>query len=1052
MAESLPFWKRATLLLLVSVSPGALFAAPTQDYMVKTWGVDEGLPESSVTDVVQTPEGYLWVSTLNSGLARFDGVRFVNFSVPFASQFISGGVRRLFVDEAGILWINGFGNYLAKLEAGAFHLERAQPAVLNYLVGQKPNHIVFATKDGQLLERSHGDDSTNSWKVVFAPGAGQNNHFFQDTGGNFWYRSTNGGVWRLSGERAEEMPTPGEPISALAGDARGMVVVGTASGLFRWNNDQFEPLTPTNGEPRLAVRGLVSDGQGGWWVEANGRLRRCQGRTWVAEATDWREQRRSWSRARWEQADSEGGLWLAYVDGGLVHVSASGKLCALTASDGLPSNRVRTLSQDREGNAWASFERGGLARVHPRLFQSVGSRQGLADTVTTSVCEDQQGAIWLGTLSGAVSCYSHGACTNFTLPQEGTHCEMSTVFPDALGRIWIGTHGNGLLVYEDGAFRHVLSLAQVGVNIRGIFVSHDGRVWIASQDGLFWFDNGELHRVLTPKSEADYPTALAEAANGALWVAMNSGTLVKLTGTNVEDFQPADPSMRSRFSAVCDDGQGNVWIGTLGAGLLRFCEGRFTAITRRDGLPTDSISQVLYDARGRLWLGSPVGVISVRTELLDSAKGNLACRVYGCDEGLPTVGCATASQPTAWRGHDGRLWFATASGVTSVQPSYSETKKRPPLVVLEDLLVDGQPADSAALAHGTGHPQSIRLSPGRHHLEFRYAGLSFAAPERTRFRYILQGLDEAWVENRTERNAAYNSVPAGNYRFRVMACNSDGVWSEAEAALALVIPPHLWETPWFRFAALVATLVAVAGSVFWTLQLQHRRELRALEQQRALERERTRIARDIHDDLGASLTRITMLSQSALDKTQSILPPNSEVNRIYSTARAMTNAMDEIVWAINPRHDSLESVAAYFAEFVEEFLSPAGLKFRLEIPLTLPQWPVSAEVRHNLFLAFKEALNNALKHSKATEVVVALEVREKGFTLSVEDNGCGFETAVLAGNGHSRAGEGNGRESARAGGGNGLINMRRRLEELGGRCTIDSLPGRGTRILFEVDV
>ncbi len=1042
MAESLPFWKRAVLLL---VSAGNLIAAPTQDYLVKTWGVDEGLPESSVTDVVQSPEGYLWVSTLNSGLARFDGVRFVSFSLPFASQFISGGVRRLFVDGAGTLWINGFGNYLARLEAGTFHLERAQPAVLNYLVGHKSYHAVFATKDGQLLERTRRDDSSYAWKLVSAPAAGQNNHFFPDAGGDFWYRSTNGGVWRLSGERAEEMPSPGEPISTLAGDSRGIIVMGTPSGLFGWNNGQFELLTPTNGEPKLAVRGLVSDGQDGWWVEANNRLRRCCGRRWFAEATDWPEQRRSWSRARWEQADSEGGLWLAYIDGGLVHVSASGKLCALTTSDGLPSNRVRTLSQDREGNAWASFERGGLARVHPRLFQSIGGRQGLADTVTTSVCEDQKGQIWLGTLSGTVSCYSQGACTNFTLPQEGTHCEMSTVFPDANGRIWIGTHGNGLLVYEGGVFRHVLSLSQVGVNIRGIFVSHDDRVWLASQDGLFWYHNGEFRRVLTPKSEADYPTALAEAPNNVLWVAMNSGTLVKFTGTNAENFQPAEPSMRSRFSAICDDAQGNVWIGTLGAGLLRFRDGRFTAFTRRDGLPTDSISQVLNDARGRLWLGSPVGVISVRTELLDSANGNLVCRVYGCDDGLPTVGCATASQPTSWRGQAGRLWFSTANGITSVQPADSEIKKRPPLVVLEGLLVDGQSADSAIATPTTSHPQPIRLSPGRHHLEFRYAGLSFAAPERTRFRYILEGLDEAWVENRTERSATYNSVPAGNYRFRVMACNSDGVWSEAEAALALVIPPYLWETQWFRFSALGVTLLSVAGSVFWILQLQHRRELRVLEQQRALERERTRIARDIHDDLGASLTRITMLSQSALDKTQSILPPNSEVNRIYSTARAMTNAMDEIVWAINPRHDSLESVAAYFAEFVEEFLSPTGLKFRLEIPLLLPQWPVSAEVRHNLFLAFKEALNNALKHSQASEVVVTLEVRKKRFTLSLEDNGCGFQTAVLAG-----AGDGNVHESARAGGGNGLNNMRRRLEELGGRCSIDSSPGRGTRVRFEV--
>jgi signal transduction histidine kinase len=225
--------------------------------------------------------------------------------------------------------------------------------------------------------------------------------------------------------------------------------------------------------------------------------------------------------------------------------------------------------------------------------------------------------------------------------------------------------------------------------------------------------------------------------------------------------------------------------------------------------------------------------------------------------------------------------------------------------------------------------------------------------------------------------------------------------------------------------------------------MRHRRQLRVLAQQQALERERLRIARDIHDDLGANLTRISLLSQSALDKAAAAQPPVQEVSRIYTTARAMTVAMDEIVWAINPQHDKLESVAAYFADFVEEFLSQAGLRFQLEIPLTLPAGTLKGEIRHHLFLALKEALNNTVKHAHATEVVVGLEVRAGTLVLSVRDNGCGFQPEAKAG--HSA-----GLDRARPG--NGLENMRRRLEELGGRCTIESEPGHGTRVEFGIDL
>jgi len=302
----------------------------------------------------------------------------------------------------------------------------------------------------------------------------------------------------------------------------------------------------------------------------------------------------------------------------------------------------------------------------------------------------------------------------------------------------------------------------------------------------------------------------------------------------------------------------------------------------------------------------------------------------------------------------------------------------------------------------------------------------------------------------SERIASYHLVPPGTYRFHVQAQSSDGAFSDAEALLTVIVPPYFWETRPFRAASLGAILLAVAGTVFGILQIRYRRQLRALEQRHALERERARIAQDIHDDLGASLTRIAMLSQSALGRAEPPPPPAAELSRIYQTARAMTAAMDEIVWAINPAHDTLESLAAYFAGFVQEYLTPAGLKFNLDLPLTLPPLVISSEVRHNLFLAFKEALHNVVKHARATEVLVTLEIRPGGFVLSVRDNGQGFALADPVSDFRPPSSDLHPPPSVRPARGNGLKNMRQRLAELGGSCEIESIPGRGTRVSFQV--
>jgi signal transduction histidine kinase len=360
----------------------------------------------------------------------------------------------------------------------------------------------------------------------------------------------------------------------------------------------------------------------------------------------------------------------------------------------------------------------------------------------------------------------------------------------------------------------------------------------------------------------------------------------------------------------------------------------------------------------------------------------------------------------------------------------------PPPVVVEDLLVDGQ-----SVVKGSLDGAVMRIPPGGNRVEFRYTGLSLAAPEKVKFKYRLEGLESQWVDAGTKRAANYSYIPPGRYAFHVTACNNDGIWNEAGKTLAIIVLPYFWQTWWFRLLSIVCLAAAGGGGVLIEMQRRMRRKLAWIERERAVERERARIARDIHDELGASLTRITMLSQSA-DRDQDDAKSAGELDQIHDTALGLTQAMDEVVWAVNPKHDTLDSLAAYLGTYAQDFLAAARVRCRLDIPLRLPPWPLNSETRHNLFLAFKEALNNAVKHASSAEVRISLLIEPGGFSLQIEDKGRGFtietvESTLLP-------------NPDRPVSGHGLENMRQRLMEIGGHCDIRSVPGEGTVVRLAV--
>jgi signal transduction histidine kinase len=324
------------------------------------------------------------------------------------------------------------------------------------------------------------------------------------------------------------------------------------------------------------------------------------------------------------------------------------------------------------------------------------------------------------------------------------------------------------------------------------------------------------------------------------------------------------------------------------------------------------------------------------------------------------------------------------------------------------------------------------IKPGQHSFEFRYTGLNFTAPEKIRFRYRLEGLDADWVEAGAGRVARYSYVPDGSYRFQVTACNDDGHWNPAAVEIPFVVLPHFWQTAWFTVLIALISLALTAGGIRRWERRRYRLRLKRLEQEHLMEQERARIARDLHDELGSSLTRISMLSDLGHSPENSAEQLTARVTKISSFAVRTSRSLDEIVWAVNPQNDSLRSLLEYLTQFARELFEDAGIHCRFHIPEQLPRSQLLPETRHNIFLTVKEAMTNALKHSRATEVSLRAEIVGEQFEIVVQDNGAGFDPVVKQ------------NETTRS----GLKNMRERVESLRGTFVIQSHPGKGTLIII----
>jgi signal transduction histidine kinase/ligand-binding sensor domain-containing protein len=794
---------------------------------------------------------------------------------------------------------------------------------------------------------------------------------------------------------------------------------------------------------------------GGWWIATSNQIRLWREGKW--EATVNRPEVSTTSIVCAIE-DRNGHLWIGTSGWGLFRCDTDGTVLHFSRREGLGSESILSLFEDAYGNLWVGTEAGGLNRLRSRLFKVYGWAQGLSSDMVTTVSEAKDGVLWVGTDIHGLNRLQGNIAKR---PDEKANRALNyvtSVLADHRGGIWLGTRSAGVFYAKEGGFSPVNGFGGPDSATHCLFEDSQGRIWLGLQymTSLLCIRDQTVTALMLPKTmqPADVMT-ITEDASGTFWFGTDGRGLIRWHEGSFGQFTRETGLGSDLIMSLQPQEDGALWIGTFGGGLTRLKEGRMATCTTRQGLIDDVIAFIVDDGHGQYWFSSNQGIFRTsKKELNQFADGELAliqCVPYGTSDGLPTLECEGGGQPAGCRGHDGRLWFRTIRGLVVVDPTDVATNAVPPVVHIQELLVDGQPGRlapeekssasaprgesagrEADFALGNLDPSLVEIPAGHRRFEFRYTALDFLAPERLRFRHKLEGVDAEWVGTGGQREASYNRLPHGNYIFRVDACNREGVWSQSGAALAFTVLPYFWQTWWFTSLFLLTFGSAVAWGMGEVLRQRHRRHLKLVERLHLLERERVRVARDIHDDLGGSLTAIGLQGVLAARDAGSLAEAREQLLLITDRTRELGRRLEETVWAVNPKNDSPSHLATYLCHFAKESFKPTQIGCRLDVPADLPEVELTTEVRHNVFLAVKEAITNAVKHSRASEAGLRLKVSDSLMEIEVSDNGRGFVV------------------DASREGGNGLRNMATRMEEIGGEFQVHSVPGEGTTVCLRL--
>lgn len=980
------------------------------EFLLRSWDSGDGLPAARVQAIAQTDDGYLWAAT-SRGLARFDGVRFVVLTTNNTPELGDNRITSLLASQTGDLWVGTEGGFLSRCRGGMF--ER-----ISLGEGQRGNQVNALAEDHEAA---------------------------------FWIGTRGAGLARWRQGHCDWFRVAGQTntadcdVTKIITDQQGRLWAIANEKLAAYENGSWKVSTAASASGELQVVGLAPARDGGVWVATcasqnlSGRgteLFKLNQAGWTNQLAPYPwPQDTVYSRTARVMEDRIGRLWVATIGAGIFVWTEGTGWQPLTAPGQSSLAECSSLAEGKEGTLWAGTTDFLLFQIRSRPVTTLHLPVPANQNIVLAACGQRDGGVMAGTDGNGAYCYRRGSFSEvaFDPGPDNLQSHVGVFYEDRQTNFWAGTWA-GLYRLEDGRFRRFTAVPALANVVLALREDSRGNLWAGTGAGVVRFGpDGTNLFARGAGIDHFYIRAIEEDVTGQIWVAITDRGLYQKSGARFEHYGAGQWAGESRIRGLHADPDGALWITTDNRGLARLKDGKFMTWTVDDGLPSDNLISVTEDASGNLWFSSANGIFGCPKSRLAAYQPGVSPPLLfwqlAPSEGLDTRRCSGAGQPAVAQSSDGRFWFPNWHALAVFDPTQVQRSLAihpfPPLI--EETLVDGvvQMPDAS---------NALRVRSTVKSLEFHYTSPTLQAPDRLQFRYRLMGWDADWVDARSRRVAYYTHLPVGEYDFQVMAGGPDGVWQESRQKLQLAVVPRFWERRWVQVLAALGFLAGLVAAVWSVSRRRMRWRLAVLERHRALDAERSRIARDMHDEIGARLTQISLVSALVDSSAEDAAEVRTQNRKISGAARNLTRSLDEIVWAVRPQNDNLQSLVDYLDGSLRDLCEGSPLRYWFSGPPVVPAVEVPANVRHNVLLACSEVVNNALKYSRGSEVRVRLQIETRTLQIEIADNGQGFDVP-----------KGEAKRS-------GLIHIRQRLEEIGGNCMCQSAPGQGTQFAFSVPI
>jgi signal transduction histidine kinase/ligand-binding sensor domain-containing protein len=897
------------------------------------WTVDKGLPSNEVRGLTQTPDGYLWIATLN-GLARFDGMRFTVFNKSNSPGIISNRFINLEQGQDGELWIAYESGGLLRYHAGKFR--------------------TYDSRDGI--------PSANVSTIT------------SDAAGHVWILSK-GRVaqWNAKSDRFE-LPHPliDRIYGPLMWDGTGFVAYDKTKVYCFTKGQSREYALPQRIQGK-AISAVGLDQDNAAW------LRMQSGET----------VRLSLASEHPGRIDSPNAVSYHGFDGKLWSFQpAESVMRSIDAQRGRESLKItfRYSYEDRQGNLWLATAGQGLYRLQRQTITSISIEQGLLDRDAYAIYQDRDDGLWIGTWPKGVSRYQNGRFRNFTSADGLPQALVTAIYQERNGRLWVATHG-GLATYHDGRFSTEGMPNFPQSPVQAIYQEQIGGLWFGGRSGAFKFENNHIEPFPNAGIAPVDVHTIAQTRDGDLWFGGSNGLFQLHNGTVIQWSEKNGLGSNNVWSLYADK-DGTLWIGTFDGGLARLKDQRITRYTTSNGLFDDGVYQILDDGLGSLWMSCSRGIYRVgKDELKELANGSrttVSSISYGPIDGLLDSEMNGGISPAGTRTADGRLWFPTQDGVAVVDPTKVHVDSRASQTIIESALVDQLPVALDV---------PITMSPSKYNLQIRYTAPEFLRPTQIRFRYKLEGLDKDWTEAGFHRSASYSHLPPGNYHFLVSAMSPTGTWSQPGTPISISVLAPFYKTRWFEaLVILIAALVSFSIRRYRLMELKARHSLQVDFLQQLItsqEEERKRISRELHDGLGQRLVVINSTAKLALRfKENPSKSKESVLEDISSEATAGLEETRSIAYGLRPSHLDRLGLTQSIEYLVEKTSDASGIPFIVHLDNIDDVVPVDRWI--NLYRIVQEASGNIVKYSAASMATVRIDKTSNHIVLTIEDDGVGF--------------------------------------------------------------